>query len=190
MTTKNHLYGVPVFLWEYYGYVLLWVQMLASYRDDQFFFPLAIAARKSAFYFQSFSLHYGMDAGLAFFEQRIKLANKLSNCTKHQIYILTIKQAVSSALVDTTFLRAFLGVSGSGRYGVYLLNLTELHLTNMVKLANLEELEKELNSHMLADMGRSVVTKNEVGSVQGNIDSLSKHYFFIPKLVSMIQNAV
>ena len=72
----------------------------------------------------------------------------------------------------------------------YLLNLTELHLANMVKLANLEELEKDLNVHMLADMGRSVVAKDKVGSVQGNIDSLSKHYFFIPKLVSMIQNAV
>ena len=30
------------FLWDYYGYVLVWVQMLANYQDDQFFFPMAI----------------------------------------------------------------------------------------------------------------------------------------------------
>jgi len=56
---------------------------------------------KRTLYFQSFSLNYGIDAGLVFFKERIRLAKELSKCTKHLIYILTIKQAVSSALVDT-----------------------------------------------------------------------------------------
>ena len=102
MTAENHLYGVPIFLWEYYGYVFLWVQMLASYRDDQFFFPMAIATRKSAFYFQTYSEFYGMNTGLEIFKQRMRLAKQLSNCTKHQIYILTVKLVVSSALDIST----------------------------------------------------------------------------------------
>ena len=89
------------FLWTYYGYLLVWVQMLASYQDGQFFFPMATAARKSSCYFQSCSVYYGIDAGLAVFKERMRLAKLLSKCTKHQIFILTIKQAVSSALVDT-----------------------------------------------------------------------------------------
>ena len=44
------VHGTAHFLWQYYGYVLLWVQMLANYQDDQFFFPMAIAARKTSFY--------------------------------------------------------------------------------------------------------------------------------------------
>ena len=47
---EKAVHGTAHFLWKYYGYVLLWVQMLASYQDDQFFFPMAIAARKSSCY--------------------------------------------------------------------------------------------------------------------------------------------
>ena len=59
------------------------------------------SARKTSYYFHKFSVYYGIEAGLLFFKERIRLAKELSDCTKHQIYILTIKQAVSSALVDT-----------------------------------------------------------------------------------------
>ena len=43
-----------------------------------------------------------MNTGLEISKQRMRLAKQLSNCTKHQIYILTIKLVVSSAFDNST----------------------------------------------------------------------------------------
>ena len=71
-----------------------------------------------------------------------------------------------------------------------MLTLTELHLANILKPANLEELEKDLNSFLLFDMGRMVPVQGNVDSLQVKNDILSKHYFFIPKMVSLLQKTV
>ena len=89
-----------------------------------------------------------------------------------------------------TCLKDFWGVSGSGRYGSYLLTLTELHLANILKHANLEELEKDLNSFLFVDLGRMVPVQDNVDSFQVKMNILSKYYLFMPKVLSMMQNMV
>ena len=89
-----------------------------------------------------------------------------------------------------TCLKDFWGVSGSGRYGLYLLTLTELHLANILKHANLEELEKDLNSFLFVDLGRMVPVQDNVDSFQVKMNILSKYYLFMPKVLSMMQNMV
>ena len=70
------------------------------------------------------------------------------------------------------------------------MTLIELHLANILKPANLEELEKDLNSFLLVDMGRIVPVQDNVDSLQVKTDIMSKHYFFIPKIISLLQKPV
>ena len=76
----------------------------------------------------------------------------------------------------------FIGVNGI--YGLKLLRKTEVHLESIIKTAGIELLEKQLNEHMMADIGRGVLNSRK----KQNSDMFSSYYCFIPKLTSMLRN--
>ena len=59
----------------------------------------------------------------------------------------------------------------------------------MIKTTGSDVLDKQLNAHMMADIGRGMPVSREKGSEQ-NTDIFSNYYFFIPRFLSIIQNGV
>ena len=81
----------------------------------------------------------------------------------------------------------FVGVNGI--YGLKLLRKTEAHLECMMKTTGIDVLEKQLNEHLMADIGRGVFFGRSKDSNQ-NTDIFSNYHNFIPKLISMIQHGL
>ena len=103
-------------IWNRYGFSLAWVQITASYKNGAFHFPTSILAREASYYFNNFTLSYGMTQGLKYFNERIKLAEELLKCSIHELFILTVHEMIRSALSDKS-LKLF--VSRCGVYRAY-----------------------------------------------------------------------
>ena len=103
------------------------------------------------------------------------------------VFLRTVLLRLNQLPSRKSLFNTFVGVNGI--YGLKLLRKTEVHLENMIKTTGSDVLDKQLNAHMMVDIGRGMHVSREKGLGQ-NTDIFSNYYFFIPRFLSIIQNGV